>query len=228
MLDMRGPARWYDKRNPGRQPSWMPVRVRCSHASAVWLFEQGRYEALVRASRRSYGKIEEGGLVAIDNHPKSRNNERKIGRTRRARGGQRQPEENGIRRAREGERLVHADIATAGGAVRQSEHACKKLRLDMAALVRYGVGKMDHRRRVERGVVAPPPRKTLEVSLGRLSTGPHTPPNLFARLSALFREFVSKNPNCVHPAARSAAKFFFSVHVLPGVFPNTPKMAVSR
>ena len=128
MLDMRGPARWYDKRNPGRRPSWMPVRVRCSHASAVWLFEQGKYEALVRAPRPSYGKIEEGGLVAIDNHPKSRNNERKIGRTRRARGGQRQPEENGIRRAHEGERLVHADIATAGGAVRQSEHACKKLR----------------------------------------------------------------------------------------------------
>ena len=31
----------------------------------------------------------------------------------------------------------------------------------MAALVRYGVGKMDHRRRVERGVVAPPPSHLL-------------------------------------------------------------------
>lgn len=73
------------------------------------------------------------------------------------RGGQRRLEDNGIRLTREGGRLAHADIATAGDAVGQPEHICEKLRPDVAALVRYGVGKMDYKRRVERGTVAPPP-----------------------------------------------------------------------
>ena len=61
-----------------------------------------------------------------------------------------------------------------------------------------------------------------ELEFFRLYPPPHwaTPPP--PPLRALFSVFLGENPNSVHPAARSAAKNFFSVHVSKGVYPITP------